>query len=404
MGPRGGARAAAGCVKLARRGVRAAWALCPDRCPESASYGTKVPGGGIIPVVKARQRIRFVNAPDGARIGWAESGAGRPVVKAANWLTHLEYEWESPVWRHWIQFFSRHARLVRYDERGCGLSDPQLGVQSTGQWTDDLSTVIDAAKVKFPMHLLGISQGAAACISYAVAHPERVAGLIIYGGYARGAFRRDVPGAEPVHRAMIQLARAAWGRDNPTFRQVFTSRFIPAGTPVQLKWFNDLCLNTVRGDVAAELMEARAAVNVVDLLADVRVPTLVLHARNDEVVPVSEGRLLASRIAGAEFVELDSRNHILLEGEPAWGRFRDAVASFMNLAAGPAADGTAGLSARERQVLAHMADGMSNASIATRMHLSEKTVRNHASRIYEKLGVRSRAQAIVLVRDRGLPS
>jgi DNA-binding NarL/FixJ family response regulator len=150
-------------------------------------------------------------------------------------------------------------------------------------------------------------------------------------------------------------------------------------------------------------MEARASVNVVDLLDQVRVPTLVLHARNDEVVPVSEGRLLAGRIAGAEFVELDSRNHILLEGEPAWSRFREAVESFLNLA-GPAAAGAAELSSRERQVLSQMVDGASNAAIALRLHLSEKTVRNHASRIYEKLGVRSRAQAIVLVRDRGLLS
>jgi pimeloyl-ACP methyl ester carboxylesterase/DNA-binding CsgD family transcriptional regulator len=351
--------------------------------------------------MKVQQRVRYVGTADGARLAWAESGAGAPVVKAANWLTHLEYEWESPVWKHWIQFFSMHGRLVRYDERGCGMSDPNVGTQSVDQWGADLETVIEAARLTAPVTLLGISQGATACIRYAVRYPDKVKGLILYGGYARGAFNRDVPGAEPVYRAMIQLARAAWGRDNPTFRQVFTSRFIPGGSPEQLKWFNDLCLKTTTGAAAASLMEARAAVNITESLAEVRAPTLVLHARNDEVVPISEGRLLASLIPRAEFVELESRNHILLESEPAWRRFREAVLSFLKVNAAAGLTALASLSSRERQVLALMAEGLSNAEIAGRVHLSEKTVRNHASGLFGKLGVKSRAQAIVLLRDHG---
>ena len=363
---------------------------------------TNVPVKVIICAMKPRQRVRFTSAGDGARLAWADSGAGPPVVKAANWLTHLEYEWESPVWKHWIEFFSLHGRLVRYDERGCGMSDPNVGRQSVDQWTDDLEAIIEAARLPSPVTLLGISQGSTTCIGYAARHPDKVAGLILYGGYARGAFNRDPPGAEPVYRAMIQLARAAWGKDNPTFRQVFTSRFIPGGSPEQLKWFNDLCLNTTTGIAAASLLEARAAVNITDLLAKVQVPTLVLHARNDEVVPIAEGRFLASRISGAEFVELDSRNHILLANEPAWYRFREAVLSFLK--PGGEARGAAfqSLSPRERQVLTLMTDGLSNAEIAKRMCLSEKTVRNHASSLFEKLDVDSRAQAIVLVRDHGL--
>ena len=252
------------------------------------------------------------------------------------------------------------------------------------------------------MTLLGISQGAATCIHYALRHPERVARLILYGGYSRGALKRGTPDAEVKYQAMIELARVAWGADNPTFRQVFTSRFFPGGTHEQLEWFNDLCLKTTTGDIAARLFEARAQIDIAASLGAVRAPTLVLHARGDEVAPVEEGRLLASGIPGAEFVELDSRNHVLLEHEPAWQRFKEAVLSFLKQPAQPAGDSVfAALSAREREVLKLMTDGLSNADIAAELQISDKTVRNHASNVFDKLGVWSRAQAIVFARDHG---
>jgi pimeloyl-ACP methyl ester carboxylesterase/DNA-binding CsgD family transcriptional regulator len=345
--------------------------------------------------------VRYITASDGIRLATAESGTGPVVVKAANWLTHLEYEWDSPVWKHWIQFFSTGARFVRYDERGCGMTGGSGGGLNQEQWVADLAAVIDAADVSAPVTLLGISQGAAACIGYAVRRPDRVARLILYGGYARGALHRGTPTSRRAYEAMIALARAAWGHDNPTFRQVFTSRFIPGGTPEQLGWFNELCARTTSGDMAATIMEVRGAMDVSALLADVRTPTLVLHARRDDVVPIEEGRLLASGIAGAEFVELDSPNHILLEHEPAWRRFQDAVGAFLRYGE-PGRESVFGaLSARERQVLALIAEGLSNTEVAERLSLSEKTVRNHASNIFDKLGVWSRAQAIVFARDHG---
>jgi pimeloyl-ACP methyl ester carboxylesterase/DNA-binding CsgD family transcriptional regulator len=350
---------------------------------------------------RLRQHVRYVTASDGTRLAWAESGDGPPVVKAANWLTHLEYEWESPVWKHWIQFFSAHSRFVRYDERGCGMSEWHGGALSVRQWGADLESVIDAARPSAPVVLLGISQGAATCIDYAIRHPERVARMILYGAYARGALRRGATGAESAYRAMIDLARVAWEKDNPTFRQVFTSRFIPGGSREQLQWFNDLCLKTTSGEVAARLLEARAGVDITASLAEVRTPTLVLHARGDEVVPIAEGRLLASGIPGAEFVELDSRNHVLLGHEPAWQRFCEEVLACLQPGDGARDPVFAALSSRERQVLALMADGLSNTDIAERLKISDKTVRNHASNLFDKLGVWSRAQAIVFARDHG---
>ena len=351
---------------------------------------------------KLRQHIHYATASDGVRLAWAEAGAGPVLVKAANWLTHLEYEWESPVWRHWMQFFSAHFRFVRHDERGCGMSEWNDQHLTVERWTDDLEAIIDAARPTEPVTLLGISQGAVACITYAIRHPERVARMILYGGYARGALRRGTPLKARAYQAMVDLARVYWGNDNPTFRQVFTSRFIPGGSAEQLTWFNELCLKTTSAEIAATLLEARGVMDISGSLAEVRTPTLVMHARGDEVVPVAEGRLLASSIEGAHFVELDSRNHVLLEHEPAWQRFQEEVLAFVHQPSLETSDSVfTALSGRERQVLTLMTEGLANADIAERLQISEKTVRNHASNIFDKLGVWSRAQAIVFARDRG---
>jgi len=348
-----------------------------------------------------RQQIRFVKSTDGVQLAWAQSGRGPTLVKAANWLTHLEYETRSPVWRHWLEFLSQHFRLVRYDERGCGMSGWQPKTLTLEQWVADLGAVIDAAQPDGRVILLGISQGAAACVQYAIEHPERVAALVLYGGYARGANRRNAGAAADAFRAMVDLARIGWSRDNPVFRQVFTSRFIPGGTPEQLEWFNELCLKTTTGEIFASLYGARAGVDIEASLAAVRVPTLVIHSRDEEVIPVAEGRLLAAGIPGAEFVELDSRNHILLEDQPAWLRFQEAVLAFLRPDRSADQTAFASLSDREREVLALIADGLSNTEIAARLDISEKTVRNHTSNLFDKLGVWSRAQAIVFARDHG---
>jgi DNA-binding NarL/FixJ family response regulator len=204
---------------------------------------------------------------------------------------------------------------------------------------------------------------------------------------------------------MMELMRVGWGKENPVFRQVFTSRFIPGGSEAQIGWFNELCRRTSTGDMAARLLDARSTVDVVDLLGDIRTPTLVVHSREDEVCPISEARVLAGGIPGAQFVELDSRNHILLEDEPAWARFQDAVLDFAGLQASPAASGEdpafARLTAREREVLALMTRGLANADIGMSLSISEKTVRNHISNLFDKLGVWTRAQAIVFARDHG---
>lgn len=352
---------------------------------------------------RATQRIRYVRTPDGVQLAWAEAGAGPVLIKAANWMTHLEFEWESPVWRHWIRFFSENFRFIRHDERGCGMTDWNVGDLSFARWVEDLEAIVDVVNPSEPFALLGISQGAATCIAYAARHPERVSHLVLYGAYARGTYRRGDPDKDRFYRALIDMTRLGWGKDNPVFRQIFTSRFIPGATDEQIGWFNELCRKTTSPEIAARLLETRATIDVLDLLDKVNAPTLVLHSRDDDVIPITEGHILAGGIRGAQFVELDSKNHILLESEPAWERFCAEVLDFMNVKSASRAEDPAfeSLTAREREVLALITEGLGNAQIAARLSISEKTVRNHVSNLFDKLGVWTRAQAMVFAHDHG---
>jgi len=349
---------------------------------------------------KLRQRVRYLRTEDGVQLAWAEIGTGPVLIKAANWLSDLEYELESPVWGHWIRFLGGHFRFLRWDERGCGLTDRNVEELSFERWIRDLEDVVAASGVEEPFALLGISSGAAICAAYAARHPERVSKMVLYGGYARGWARRGNSDSEREYRAMLELMRVGWGKENPIFRQVFTSRFIPRGREAQIAWFNELCRRTSAGEMAARLLEARSGVDVTGMLGGIETPTLVVHSREDEVCPISEGRRLAAGIPGAQFVELDSRNHILLEDEPAWGRFQEVVLDFMDLPSRSGEDPAfTRLTTREREVLVLMTRGLANADIGKSLAISEKTVRNHISNLFDKLGVWTRAQAIVFARD-----
>src|SRR5688572_28183629 len=190
-----------------------------------------------------RHPIHIAQTTGGIRLAWVRGGRGPVLVKTANWLTHLHDDVTSPVWRHWVAFLHEHFDAVRFDERGCGLSDRDAADVSSARWLPDLETVVDAAGVREPMVLLGISQGCAAAIAYAIAHPERVSKLVLYGGYVLGLAKRGEQDARDYH-AVMEMMRIGWGSDNPVFRQAFTARFLPGGTHAQLDWYNDLCRRT----------------------------------------------------------------------------------------------------------------------------------------------------------------
>lgn len=311
---------------VARKGLRFVGEVGEIAKPAASEVAAKTAPRRVAP--QLGQEVRFCTASDGVRIAYAEVGQGPPLVKTANWLNHLEYDWESPVWSPFLQALARDHRLVRYDARGNGLSDWDVKDLSFEALLRDLESVVEAAGLgRFA--LFGMSQGCAISIAYAVRRPERVSHLVLYGGFARGRRKRgsrpDVEGAN----AITTLIRQGWGQENPAFRQFFTSLFMPGATPEQMQSFNDMQRITTSPDNAARLRHVVDGIDVTGLLARVAVPTLVLHCRNDAMQPFDEGRRIAAGIPGARFVALEGCNHMILQSDPIWTRFFDEVGAFL---------------------------------------------------------------------------
>jgi pimeloyl-ACP methyl ester carboxylesterase/DNA-binding winged helix-turn-helix (wHTH) protein len=279
--------------------------------------------------IAGQQEVRFCRTPDGVQLAYSSIGAGPPLVKTGNWMTHLAYDLESPIWRHVWRALAREHTLIRYDARGHGLSDWNVDTISFEAFVHDLATVCEATGfARFA--LLGISQGCAVAIAFAVQHPERVSHLVLYGGFAQGRYRRlRSESQQEEDAAMLTLMRLGWGKENPAFRQLFTSQFVPGATKEQAEWFNELQRLSTSPECAVRYMQASGAVDVMELLPQVQVPTLVLHARDDARVPFELGRRMAASIPGARFVPLQSKNHLILEHEPAFQQFLEEVRLFL---------------------------------------------------------------------------
>jgi class 3 adenylate cyclase/pimeloyl-ACP methyl ester carboxylesterase len=298
--------------------------------PEPAPAAVVSADAGERPMAtRYEQEIQFCMARDGVQLAYARMGSGPALVKTGNWMTHLEFDFESPIWRHLYRELSRDHALIRYDARGNGLSDRDVEDVSFETFVSDLETVVDAAGLE-RFALLGISQGCAVSIAYAVRHPDRVTHLVLFGGYPVGWARRARSATEKEQdAAMLTLMRLGWGQENSAFRQLFTSQFIPGGTKEQADWFNELQRISTSPEDAVRTLIAHGDLDVTALLGQVSVPTLVMHSRDEARVPFEQGRRLAAGIRGARFVPLASRNHLILEDEPAFPRFLQEIRDFL---------------------------------------------------------------------------
>lgn len=357
-------------------------------------------------MASAAQHIRFCTTGDGVRLAYAVTGEGPPLVRTATWLSHLEYEWLNPVRRPTLDVLSRHFSLVRYDQRGCGISDWNVQNISFEAWVEDLDTVVRAAGLH-RFSLLGGSQGCAIAIAYAARYPEKVSHLMLYGGYAVGKLKRDSSERQRDEaHTLIKIIELGWGKETREFRQVFTTQFMPDASLEQQRAFDEFQRMSTSPENVVRIISEFDVIDVRELAAKVRCPTLVLHTRGDVRVPFEEGRRVAALIPGARFVPLESRNHVLLGSDPAWRQFVDEVVAFPRTA--PPQEADRGLSQRllaltdrEHAVLELIAQGLDNGRIAGALFLSEKTVRNYVTSIFDKLQVSNRPQVIVLARKAG---
>ena len=353
------------------------------------------------------QKLGFCTTADGVRICYATVGEGPPLVKAPNWLTHLEFEWQSPIWGHWWVELAAYHTLIRFDQRGSGLSDRNVADLSFDAWVSDLEAVVEAHHLE-SFVLLGMSQGGSVAIEYTARHPEKVEKLLLYGAYSRGRLKRGESVEE--HEAKLTLTRHGWGRDDAAYRQMFTSTFMPEATTEQAGWFNELQRVSTSPENAARVQETTAIIDVLHRLPDISVPTLVLHAVHDRQVPYEQGRQISSLISGAKLVGLESNNHLLIESEPAWKTCQAAVREFLGV--GPLTNAEAiqevpdvppdGLTPREVEVLRLIATGRSNQEIATELVISFNTVTNHVKNILGKTGCANRTEAAAYAIPRGL--
>ena len=353
------------------------------------------------------QEIRFCTSADGVKLAYAVSGKGPPLVMSATWLTHLEHQWRSLAWRPWLEAFSREHTVVRYDSRGCGLSDREIGDVSFETWVSDFECVAEAAGFE-RFSLLGTCQGGPIAMEYAARHPERVSHLVLYGTYARGRLKRiNLPKQIEKAKVLLDLTQLGWGQENHAFLQVWASQFQPGGTLEHLRSWSAQQRAATSAETAVRLLRIGWNVDVTETARRIKCPVLVVHPERDAVVPIEEGRSLAGLIRDCRFVQLDSENHMPLADEPMWPQFLAEVRGFLaqtgaDRSACPSDLPLGELTPRERNVLECIARGLDNAEIAVSLGLSEKTVRNHVSNIFSKLQVADRAQAIIRAREAGL--
>ena len=335
----------------------------------------------------AVERVRFCRAPDGVRIAYAVCGSGPPLLVGKMWISHLQYDWQDPTLSHVLEALSRIATVVRYDERGYGLSDWDPPGFTLDSRVADLEAV--AGAVGFNRYaVLAMGQTGQVAIHHAVRHPGRVTRLILNGAYA-GVTDEYRQRFEEFFTALTAAAQYGWTLADSRFRRVFSESMVPGATEDQKRWIDDLAPLVTSKTTAVAAARARREIDVQAELSDLAVPTLVVHSRGNRMTPFEQGRVMASGIPDARLVTLDTDNFLPLADEPAWPVWQEAVRHFLEpdresvLVPPPDTQ----LTTREEELLVLVAEGLSNDQIADRLTLSARTVERHMSNVYRKLGV-----------------
>lgn len=351
-----------------------------------------------------RQQIGFCTTSDGVRVAYARAGSGPPLLRVGGWLSHVEHDWRSPVWRPWLRELTRDFSLARFDIRGSGLSDRNCSEQELDAWVRDVAAVADGLGWR-RFHLMGMCQGGAIALRYAQQYPQRVKRLVLYNSYANGAFTQGVPGDKTREaEALEELINVGWGRRTGAFRELFARLLSPHEHGEQIGWWEELQRITATPEDACRLWRGFNEIDVRTELEALQCPALVTHVEGDAMVPFEMGRELAARIPGARFLPLSGNNHILQPNDPGWRPFFRELRNFLLDAPAPTEahmPGVAGLTRREREVLDLVARGATNDELASKLSLKRKTVRNYVSAIMEKLSISSRSQLIVEAREAG---
>jgi pimeloyl-ACP methyl ester carboxylesterase/DNA-binding CsgD family transcriptional regulator len=351
---------------------------------------------------KGSQQVRFCTSRDGARIAYASRGSGPPLIWLPHWAHHLRFDGENPVWGPWLSFLTRHRQVLYYDWRGCGLSDRQVEF-SFECYAADLEAVIASTGLN-RFILFGMASGADVALDYAARNPDRVTHLILYACKLQGALADDpTPAQVEEAEARLKVVELGWPDKKPAYGQFFTSLHLPDATSAQIRAYNELLRLTTCPENVRALIRSFWRFDIRGAPQAVRCPTLVLHARQDSIIPFEAGRSVAALVPGALFVPLESRDHILVDSEPAWRQLVEAIESFLPTGISSPVE-LSGLTPRERDVLEVLAKGRNNAQIAAQLQVKEKTVRNIVSSLFSKLGVSNRAEAVARARDAGLGS
>ena len=354
--------------------------------------------------LNTRTHVRFCNSADGTALAFTVIGSGSPLMWISLQYTDNDLVSPGPASKHWMAALAARHTVIRFDMRGCGLSERKPVRMSLDAWIEDIEAVVNAAGLtRFAM--VSVCTGSYAAIEYAARHSHRLTQLVLYGGSVRGRLLRDLsPAQRDDALSAVQVYETGLNGHSEFgqfFRRVFTARFFPDASAEQLDAMDSILVQRMNGTVAAQSVREFYNLDLTTRAQLIKTPALVLHASNDILYPIAEGLQLAACIPGARFVKIESNNNTPLAEEPVWPQVQNAVLDFLgNHSNDPAS--AVHLTVRQCEVLRYVVQGFTDKQIARSLSLSPRTVEMHVSAALRALGSKTRAEAAHRVTQQGL--